>query len=264
MSRRGKLMSLIGLVFLILILLCGWWWFFTGDVETVLPLDEVRCGWLLSPGGDKVVYGSDSVMLMFLSIKQRHKILDICSGFGWLDNTILYFPFENVIVDTNDFSKISYKVVNASEINWETLLTGAETIYALKSEPNFIFVLAPDYKRNPNRNYWINEVENIDEILQGHSYVSVPSIDYNPRLGEKIYSPNQAHYYLFEGDAEGAVITIYDATNDKQLAQTPPDERLYQMAGWAADNTGVYFQLIPTGLGGMFSNRSPLYKLRVP
>lgn len=140
-GRRGKFLGLIGLISISLILLGGWWWFFTGDVETILPLDEARCGWLLSPGGDKVVYGSDSVMLIFLSTKQRHRIWDRCSGFGWLDNTILYLPFENVIVDTNDFSKTSYKVVNASEINWETLLANAETIYALKSKPNFIFIL---------------------------------------------------------------------------------------------------------------------------
>jgi hypothetical protein len=261
MSKQGRLMSLIGLVFLILILLGGWWWVFTGDVETVLSTRELRGGWLLSPGGDKILYRSERQnVLMFLPTKQKNNI-ESCSGYTWLNNTNLVCSL--FIIDTDDMVKVSIQNVKASEVNLDALLIEAGTIYKLEQYSDIV-LLSANYKQNPDKNYWINEVKNTDQVLQGHSYVSVPPINYNPRRGgEKIYSPDRAYYYLFEGDTQGAFITIYDATNGELLSQSPRDGRLYQIGGWAADNSGVYFQLIPSGLG-MFSNRSPLYKLRVP
>jgi len=236
-------MGLIGLILVILILLGGWWWFFTGDVETVLSTQELRGGWLLSPRGDKILYRTEvHNVLMILSTKQKNNV-DDCLGYTWLDNMILVCSA--FIIDTDDMAKVPIKSVKASEVNLDKLLMEAGKIYKLE-QYNFIVVLDANYKYSPDKNYWVTEVENIDQVLQGHSYVSVPPVDYNPRPGEKIYSPNRASYYLYGGDAEGAVITIYDATNGKQLAQTPPDRRLYQIGGWAGDSSGVYYQLIPS------------------
>jgi hypothetical protein len=260
MSKQGRLMSLIGLVFLILILLGGWWWFFTGDVETVLSTRELRGGWLISPEGDKILYRSETQnVLMFLPTKQKNN-LESCAGYTWLDNNLLACTW--FLIDTNNWMKTPIRFVKVSEIDLETILAKAGTIYNLE-QYHHIVVLAADYKHS-DENYWVTEIKNTDTVLHGRPYIAISPVDYNPRRGgEKIYSPDRAYYYLFEGDAEGAVITIYDTSNNKQLAQTPSDWRLYQIAGWAADSGGVYFQLIPSGLG-MFSNRSPLYKLRVP
>lgn len=254
MPLRGKLMNLIGVIFIILIFLCGWW-FFSGDVETVLTVDEVNRGWLLSPGGDKITYGTgNGYTLMFLATGLRHKLEGTCGGSTWLDNTT--FVCNSYIIVTNEtVDKVSINSVKAAAVNLEEILAKAGTIYKLE-QYQFIVVLDADYKHNPDGNYWVTEVKNIDDVLQGHNYISIPPTDYNPRSG-KIYSPNKAYYYEFTG----TVITLYEATSDKKFSQTPRDKRLYQIGGWAADNSGVYYQLVPKGFVG---NISPLYKLKVP
>lgn len=259
-QNRWGIMGLITLAFIILILLCGGWWFFTGDVETVLSLNELRGGWLLSPGGDKILYTSEEHnVLMLLSTEKKFNLKENCLGYTWLNNTDLVCS--SVIIDTKNMIKVPIQDVKASEVNLDMLLMAAGTIYKLE-QYNDIVLLGDNYKQNLNKSYWVTEIKNVDQVLQDRSYITVPSVDYNPRPGEKIYSPNQAYYYLYGGDAEGAYITIYDAANGTSLARTSRDGRLYQIGGWAGDSSGVYFQLIPSGIG-MFSNRSPLYKLRV-
>lgn len=69
LGKRGKLISLIGLIFIILMLF-GWWWFSSSDVETILSVDEARNGWSLSPEADKIIFRSEgNYILMFLGTK---------------------------------------------------------------------------------------------------------------------------------------------------------------------------------------------------
>ncbi|NJO00174.1 MAG: hypothetical protein HC875_41705, partial [Anaerolineales bacterium] len=164
-----------------------------------------------------------------------------------------------VIIDTDDYSEISYRVLNVSEVNWEQLLEKAGTIYAYKDKFSFIFILAQDYKHNPDQNYLIEDIKNVDEVLQGYHYKAVIYPDYyHPRWNEKIYSPNGIYYYIFSG----SVITIYEAKDDKQLSQTPvTDSSPNKIGGWASDSSGVYFEYTA---GGIWGAQYPLQKLIVP
>jgi hypothetical protein len=225
-----------------------WWSYFKG-IETVLSEAETRGGWSLSPGAEKIMFRSgENYVLMSPTTNLRHVFKgDKCSpsngGYRWLDDKILLCS--NLIIDTDDLSETAYTVLNASEVNWEILLEDAETIYAHKSESGFVFVLAQDYKHNPDKNYLITEVKNIDKILQDYPYVPVLYPDYyHPQWNEKIYSPNEAYYYIFNG----SVITIYEAKDDKKLSQTPAtDATPNKIGGWAKDSSGVYFQYTAGG-----------------
>ncbi len=275
LGKWGKSIGLIVLIFIVTISMrspClfifftfgeGPWWFYSWDVETVLTSDEVRNDWSLSPRADKIIFRSEgNYILMFLATEQRHIFKgNKCAGYFWLDNKILICP--NLIIDTDDFSETPYGVLNASEANWETVLADAETIYTYKNESGFIFVLATDYKNNPSRNYWVKEVKNVDEVLQGHNYVTVVYPNYDSFLSsEKIFSPNGAYYYLLKGTGEGFAITIYDANDNRKLSQTPEEDVLrYRIGGWAGDSSGVYFQLVGIALN---PTQSPLFKLKVP
>lgn len=257
LGKRGKLISLVGLIFIILMLF-GRWWFSSSDIETILSVDEARNGWSLSPGADKIIFRSnEDYILMFLGTKQRHTFEgNKCAESIWLDNKTLLC--RNLIIDTDDLSETSYRILDVSEVNIESLLENAGTIYVYKDEPDFIFVLAPDYKRNTTQNYWINGINNLDEVLQGHIYTTIPYPNYNPQPNEKIYSPNRAYYYLFEG----GMINIYDTKTGKKLSQTSSsDVRQYRIGGWAADSSGVYFELFSIGISGV---QYPLQKLKVP
>lgn len=262
-GKRKKLL-LMGLPIIVCSLL-GWWWFFLSSVEWVVPKWELRDGWLLSPGRDKIIYttNNDIAVLMYLSTGQKKRI-DDCYGFRWLDNTI--FHCRKFIVDSNDLVKTSFKTVDVSEINLDELLIQAETIYARKSKPTFIFILAKDYKNNPDKNYYITNIENIDQALQEYDHITVPRPDYNAsQQPEKVYSPNGAYYYSLESTGNGNRIAIYDALTNKQLSRSSETSYIerYEIAGWDAESSGVYFQTFPTGFLPL-TGPSGINKLKVP
>ena len=89
----SKLMTIRVPILLILTLLlfgCGWPFGqeeTNPNVEIIVPSEEVR-GWGLSPGGDKIIYGSaksEATFLLYLETKEKHNI-DFCNRLNWLDN----------------------------------------------------------------------------------------------------------------------------------------------------------------------------------
>jgi hypothetical protein len=102
----------------------------------------------------------------------------------------------------------------------------------------------------------------LDTVLKGYNtYVTIPMF---PEVGysEKMYSPNGAYYYKVN-IRNGYILTIYDVVNDTKLAEVKGQN--IEPGGWAADNSGVYFQIYyhPFGNPYIISHREAIKKLKV-
>lgn len=258
------------ILIVLIVLLSGCWPFGSAyestDVEVIVPDSEKPSDWILSPDRDKIVYQSHTeetatTFLLFLATQQKHK-LDDCDQFQWLDNTILKCP--SAIINTDDLFRVPLQYVNASDVDLEKLLQEAGTIYKFEATSRFFLVLDAEYRNHLDKNYLVS-VENVDTVLQGYPYITIPNRGLSGGSEEKVYSPDGAYYYnLSQGN--NASLTIYAADDDKKLAEFVAKPALIIITeGWAADSSGVYIQLHGTGIG-FTGNLSPktIWKLEVP
>jgi hypothetical protein len=97
------------------------------NVEVIVSKEEGVSSWALSPEGDKIVYYQSNppgVFLLFPASQQKHELSN-CSGFRWLDNTLLQCGTDSsqkFIIDTTDFAKIPLQQVDERQIDIKELL----------------------------------------------------------------------------------------------------------------------------------------------
>lgn len=244
------------------------------SVEIVVSRHENPDNWALSPKGNRIIYESGSAFLISLLSKQKYEI-DACSGFNWLDNTNLYCTVGGgnpsiVVIDdmlsTGDFLRIPLTTVKVQEVDLGKILEEAGIIYKSERPSNSFLILDADYKLNPNKNYLITEVEDVNATLQEYTYITIPPLHPYIELGQNIYSPNEDYYYRLDGESDEQVLAIYDAISDDKLVefQLEPDASEYfEFGGWAADSSGVYFRVRRRGFGEALSPRI-IRKLKTP
>lgn len=262
-SNKWKKVLIIALPTIIIIIcsLCGWWWwFFSGDTEVVVPARSLGGGWVLSPGRDRLIYTSSgnnrSIFLMYLSTRQQYQ-LDRCN-YSWLDNVTLICRLH--IIDTESRAKLPINSINApTSADLEELLREAGTIYKLE-EYKAVAILADDYKNNPDKNYYITNIKNMDQVLQGYDYTTVPP----PNDNGEAYSPNRNYYYRLENTHIGYRLVIYNAATDEKLSQAEDTNQRYDIAGWDAESRGVYYEIMPSGLFPWLAGRSGIKRLKIP
>lgn len=153
------------------------------------------------------------------------------------------------------------------------MLEQAKIVYRLQpfaTGPDSLLILDTNLQANTPQYYHLTGIENLDEVLKNYDYTPIPLYGQYSELLKKVYSPNKKYYYLFQ-DGLG----IYDATNDQLLAEVKPpsDYKIYfliggsypnQSGGWAADSSGVYFQIFHTVGLGPRPPVWPIQKLCVP
>jgi hypothetical protein len=234
------------------------------NIEVIISYEE-NGGGILSPEGDKLVYETSQPSGLFLLNTQTQQKYELdnnsCDFAQWLDNNILSCwinmnPTSIVVTDDN-LRKISLQQVDEKETDVQALLED-KVIYQLSDKPAFI-ALHQDYKDHPDENYYVT-VKDVDEVLQGHTSITLPVRGPVIQLGEKLYSHNKEYYFAKRTSYSAA---IYNAATDKKLAEfNERDPNAIHFLGWAADNSGVYFMVVP---GGMLNNpRHGLFKLNVP
>ena len=259
-------------------------WFFPGlsgdskvpfppdNVEVVVPQSEGLSGWRLSPAGDKIVYTShiDQVIkpiLLFPATSAKHN-LGTCKGFTWLNDQTLFCSLSSRLVvapDNENVASIALKKVKSSEVNLSELLQSAGKIYRFERPSLAQTLLLQDmaYPPDPDKNYLIEEVADMDTMLQAYPVTTIPKPVPVGGTEKEIYSPDGRYYYNFNVTENG--LFVYDSVNENQLAKFKQDSQEYlTIGGWAADSSGVYFDV---GTMGMFVDTEKLdqvLKLKVP
>jgi hypothetical protein len=281
--RISKFMTIrvpILLILTLTLLLFGCSWPFgqetNSHVEIIVPENENIGHWFLSPGGDKIIYGStelEATFLLYLENKEKRN-LDFCTPAIWLDDSSILCKISGkstFVLATEDFTPIPLKAVETTPDTLDKLLSQAAFIYRygddfklrFEIDKRVLYLLGADYKENPDENYQIM-VENIDEVLQGYDYITIPR--QRPVSEESEHSPNGDFYYhIYEeytGKGFNIFLTIYDVVTSEKLAEYEFSEGSIEVGGWAADNSGVYFQPL---YGGGFSPTKPgaIMKLKV-
>jgi hypothetical protein len=95
--------------------------------------------------------------------------------------------------------------------------------------------------------YFVSGIDNLDQVLENYTYTTLPL---NGRLADpskKVYSPNGNYYHLLQDRSLG----IYDAATDQLLIEFKTPAGYFRIGGyfpndsggWAADNSGVYFNI---------------------
>lgn len=248
-------------------------------VQDIIPAEVDSIHWFLSPSGDKLLYDSNTMttvnqaFVRFLATGQEVPITD-CPLFRWLDDESIYcYNFQssheipvavisNISAPTAAFFNSSIKTITAGQVEVDTLLKQAKAICRLQHSlgggvDDSLLILDKKLQENTRQYYHVIEVENLDEVLQNYNYTSIPLYGTGGKPFKKVYSPDKAYYSLLLQNGLG----VYDATNDRLLAEVkrPSDrESIFfiggifpnQSGGWAADSSGVYFQIFHTmGLG---------------
>jgi hypothetical protein len=257
-------------------------------VQDVVPEQQNPALWFLSPSGDKLFYNTESgrnqATVRFLATSQEFTIAD-CPRFSWLDNESVYcYDFhnhhyvpsqiiDNISSNTDAFQKTSIKAITAEQIELDMMLKQAKSLYRLQTsltQPDSLLVLDKEPQENAKQYYHITGIENLDKVLKNYTYTPIPLDGSFAESSKKIYSPNGEYYYLLQ-DSLG----IYDAASDRLLAEfkQPSDyESFFEIGGffpnksegWAADSSGIYFQIFHTiGLGPR-PPIQPIQKLCVP
>ncbi len=265
---------MVWLIITVLLFGCGWPFGqeTNPNIEIIIPKDEDIRGWILSPGGDKIIYDSipnESVIdvLFFLETQQKDTIDNCSTSVIWLDNTKLLCLNDNggsaSVLTADDLTRVHLQEIKDSAVNLEKLLQNAGTIYRYEGEYNFsaednaIFILSPDYKSNKDENFRLI-VENVDEALAGYDYMVIPQQKTSILSGREQSSDGKYYYIL-----KNSVLKIYDAATDEMLVEYNFfDQGQIVMGGWARDNSGVYFQPMR---GGGLAHTEPgaIMKLKV-
>lgn len=241
------------------------------NVEVVVEKSENigRRNWVLSPGGDKLVYISEAknaTRVLYLGNKERRDF-NSCEVATWLDdNNILCQIIDQSpsILKTDDFIQLPLNVIEASAIpDLDKLLQTTIAIYKYEGEYYSFDTFVPDRNSffllttNPQQNYQVI-AENVDEVLEGYKYHIIPRGRVSYRENE--YSPNEDYYFVNYDSG----LTIYDASTYKTLAVYDYSEQgNLEVGGWAADSSGVYFQPV-AGMGMSHLKPGAILKLKVP
>lgn len=295
MRSQGIILSGLTLLILLIVIIIR---YNNSGVQDIIPSEVDPASWYLSPSGDKLLYSPrakpEHLTVRFLATDQE-VIIGNCPRFGsvWLDDETVYCyelqggnnrdqePYDipitaisHISASTDTFPKIPIQAVGADQVQLDTLLKHATTIYRLQpysGVSNSLLILDTRSQGKVEQYYHLTGVENLDEVLKNYTYTSIPLYIIVGGLpsSNTVYSPNQAYYFVL-----GSSLRIYDARNDNLLAEAKPPadrESFFQIggsypnksSGWAADSSGVYFQIYHTiGLG--FPVIRPIQKLCVP
>ncbi len=261
-------------------------------VQDVIPVQQEPAFWYLSPAGDKILYNTSSsqsqpqAIVRTLSTGQEIPIAD-CARFRWLDNARVYCyglmydddyePFvatSAISTNAESIQRSMIKKLNVEQIETETFLKQAKTIYKLDalSEPDSLLIETA-YGDNAGQYHHILGIENLDQTLKNNIYITVPLYDRDAEPSKKVYSPDRKYYYHYILQES---LEIYDAASDKLLAELklPSKQGAFLQIGghlpnategWAADDSGVYFRNRYSG--GFFGPPppiQPIQKLCVP
>lgn len=225
------------------------------NIEIVVPESEKPGNWLLSPNGDKIVFGSfkDTRMafMLFTETKQKHNLGD-CTNYTWVDNMTLYcYDRSSIIVANNEvdsLAAISLKKVKATDIDLASLLQRAGAIYGFECSnlSSNLWLRDVVSSSGDSQNYLVEGIESITEILQAYRFDTVSCIKPVGGPVEKVHSPDSRYYFNVVLTANNqAALTVYEATSDKEVAEFVTNElESIILGGWAADNSGVYFQVV--------------------
>jgi hypothetical protein len=227
-------LSKILIIFLTIAIVSGCQLFSPDNVKVVVPAHLGSEYWALSPKG----------------------------ALMWLDNeTLLCIEGKKKsILTTKDIEKeIPLEDVGAIAAEVRNLLSRAEKIY-YQDKPSTLYLLSQDAEANLVKGYAINDIENLENVLEGLDYVSVPP--YRPKgiPERRILSPNQKYYYNMSGES----LTIYKAENDEKVAEFKTESPYFLAAeGWASDSSGIYFHIYGVAFASASAPKG-IRKLEVP
>lgn len=244
--------------------------------EVIVPVDESPDSWFVSPSGDKLIYISrGTTKLLFPSANQKYHVGD-CDLFQWInDTTLICFTWHqdnwslvNIaeLQSTGQLTQSYLKKISIGEFQSSRHSTGDETIYLLSPyfarDASMLLVIPADENKNIEKAYLVTEIRNLDSIAN----VEYKGLDLLPKsqvTTDKIYSPNGEFYYRLDLNK----LAIYDQSNELlsefEIKYEPSKlTQEFEIGGWAADSSGVYFKL-PSG-GGLWPTQEPIRKLIVP
>lgn len=261
------------LISLLLILLVGACQIFPPEnVETVTREDYVKY-WGLSPNGDYLIYGAPrdkGNFLLDLSTGKKHEFecrLDWWDSYliGCYDYQVLSIIDTKTLVETPltpiDLTNPS-KIDNpeqANELFVKQLLIKADLIYRPEWVTDTIYILAPNYQLNPDKNYAINGLKNLDKLLAEYTVIMIPQNQSSNHHSEETPSPNELYYY----DPPFDLLTIFKTDTNEKIAEYSTEKTHLDVLGWATDSSGVYFTEYSVGFIGN-DNPKAIYKLKVP
>lgn len=249
------------------------------SVQIVVPEESQPIVWFMSPEGDQIIYDSMSSDIggpRLLSLKNKQQFLvGNCDRFQWLDNTTLicfeYRKNEWSLVNITDWQsteQTSRKYLD--EVNIEQFLRAEDfndtlKIYRLQQlrvdVSDNLLIMEPG--NNHNTGYVVTGIENVDKLLEDVNYISLNLYNIEQVKSEDIYSPNGEYYYRLDRNK----LAIYDRTGELlsefDLGDQGDYTQSFEIGGWAADSSGVFFKFpTQTGLSGWY-NREPIRKLLV-
>lgn len=255
----------------------------TTDVQDIIPAELDPPRWYLSPVGDKLLYNTRAepghAKVRFLATGQDATITD-CPWFSWLNDEAIYCydyqepqdipvaAIDHISANAGAFSKISIKALTTDQAQLDTLLEQAKAIYRLHPFAGADSLLIDtELQKNTKLYYHITGIKDLDKVLKKYHSTTIFLAGNFVDSAKKIYSPNGKYYYLLQDG-----LRIYDEASDRLVTEFKPqfDYKSYfqipssyptKSAGWAADSSGVYFQIYHSSGFGPRPPVRPVQKL---
>lgn len=240
-----------------------WWFFFASpygsSIDIIVSKQENPDGFYPSPAGDKIIYYSQASSKTILRFPETGLTYDFedCRPYYWLDDVTLYCLNQSVIqiTDDNKLIQSQLEINGVAEISFAEVLNRAKQIYVIEGQKQVLLLQPSEYQL-------INGFESITETLKGYNYTTVVGKipDTEPQV--RILSPNRVYYF----NRQATTLTIYKAADDRELAKFETDNNwvFVDTSGWAADNSGVYFQTLRLAPVFDLERRGEILKLKVP
>ncbi len=235
------------------------------NVEVIVA-DEGFSDWELSPEGDRIIYETNDTFLLFPATQQKQSLSN-CRIQTWLDNDIIFCNDRFLIEinnETGELMTVSVHKVNASEVDLETMLQQTGSIYNFRGNSDLSHALLLQNVVNlpdPNKHYLVTNIKNIEVVSQTYSTTPLPLSWWSDSL-KKTFSPNGLYYYEY---SRGQSLTIFSAKTNNKVSEFVEDSTVYfRFGGWAADNSGVYFEMDSRMMLVDPTHLNQLLKLKVP
>ncbi len=249
-----------------------------GQVEVLVPRQRNPGTARLSPGGTRLLVGTNEVLRMIDLVDKRDLKVDMKGAEGalWVTDDLFALQLGGscyFLVDAGDMTRSRFEKIKREDVEdihetLKALVERATQVYIFEAWSPSIWLEGEGFRYAVSNPFPSDQPEKLEALLAETPHLSVPVFSPS-RPGKayavdgRLYSPDNRYYAVVPAnDVER--VSIY-TSEGKLVAQAYNKGWGMGIYGWTYDGSGVIFVMGALGSSaGVFHPEQPIYKLLVP